>query len=128
MRKVDYGMLELAGATIIDEPAYQLLSLSDIYISTVSSTIRWAIACGVPVINFDFYRYRYEDFEAVDGVLYATTEVLFLLFLDALLKQPDFYKKIKDQQQLSAPYWGALDGRCCERIDNIIQQVLHSAF
>jgi hypothetical protein len=126
MTKSDYGELELAGATIIDEPAYQLLPLCDIYLATVSSTIRWAIACGVPVINYDFYRYRYDDFESVDGVLYATTEEVFELLLNALLEQIDFLQRIKAQQQLSAPGWGLLDGKCCERINQEIQQQLNS--
>lgn len=124
MTKSDYGALELAGATIIDEPAYQLLPLCDIYLATVSSTIRWAIACGVPVINYDFYRYRYDDFESVDGVLYAATEEVFELLLNALLEQIDFLHRIKAQQQLSAFRWGLLDGKCCERINEEIQQRL----
>lgn len=126
MSKVDYGMLELAGATIIDEPAYQLLPLCDIYLATVSSTIRWAIACGVPVINYDFYRYHYDDFESVDGVLYAATEEVFQLLLKALLEQTDFLETIRTQQQLSAVQWGQLDGKCCERINEEIQQRLTS--
>jgi hypothetical protein len=126
MSKVDYDMLELAGATIIDEPAYQLLPLCDIYLATVSSTIRWAIACGVPVINYDFYRYRYDDFEAVDGVLYAASEEVFHLFLEALLKQTAFFEAIRRQQKLSAIQWGQLDGQCCERINNVIQKRLTS--
>ena len=126
MTKSDYGALELAGATIIDEPAYQLLPLCDIYLATVSSTIRWAIACGVPVINYDFYRYRYDHFESVDGVLYAATEEVFDLLLNALLEQVDFLQRIKEQQQLSSFRWGLLDGKCCERINEEIQQRLNS--
>lgn len=126
MSKSDYGGLELAGATIIDEPAYQLLPLCDIYMATVSSTIRWAIACGVPVINYDFYRYRYNDFEAVDGVLYAASEEVFHVMLQALLTQPAFFEAIRNRQQLSSAQWGQLDGQCCERINEKIQKQLNT--
>jgi len=125
MKRSDYTLLELAGATLIDEPIYQLIPLCDIFLATVSSTIRWAIASGVPVINYDIYRFHYDDFESVDGVLYATTEVVFLLLLEALLKQATFFVTVREQQQRSAIKWGHLDGKSCERIkDNIMQQLI----
>ena len=47
----------------------ELVPLCDLYVASVSSTIRWAIACGKPVVNYDVYRYRYTDFISLDGVL-----------------------------------------------------------
>ena len=39
-----------------------LVAISDMYVASVSSTIRWAILAGIPVINYDVYQYGYEDF------------------------------------------------------------------
>ena len=47
----------------------ELVPLCDVFVASISSTIRWAIACGKPVVNYDVYRYRYTDFIGVEGVL-----------------------------------------------------------
>lgn len=36
-----------------------MVPLCDLYVAAVSATIRWAIACGKPVVNYDVYQYGY---------------------------------------------------------------------
>ena len=61
--------IETANVRIAARRTSELVPLCDLYVASVSSTIRWAIACGKPVINYDVYRYRYTDFLNLEGVL-----------------------------------------------------------
>lgn len=124
MKTFDFKVFEDIGAIIIEEPAYMVLPLVDLYIATVSSTIRWAISCGVPVLNFDFYRYRYSDFMNLDGVIYADTEMNFLVSFRALIEQDDYYVAVKEFQKNISSQWGVMDGECCLRILKYIQGVV----
>jgi hypothetical protein len=123
MKASDFKILEESGAIILEEPAYLLMPLIDVFIATVSSTIRWAISCGVPVINFDFYRYKYSDFMDLDGVLYADSQEDFLAIFSTLISRDEYFHLIKKSQERSSVNWGRLDGDCCFRIHNYIQNV-----
>ncbi len=45
------------------EDTATLVALSDAYIASSSSTMRWSLALGVPTINYDAYNYNYGDFK-----------------------------------------------------------------
>ena len=63
----------------------EMVPASDIYVASISSTIRWAITCGKPVVNYDVYRYRYTDFLAVPGVLATEEQAEFRAVLQRLV-------------------------------------------
>jgi hypothetical protein len=90
-----------------------LVPLCDLYVASVSSTIRWAIACGIPVINYDVYRYRYRDYAGVDGVLHTEDKTQFRAWL---ARDAAFFEELRAKQQIHAPLWGALDGKSGERV------------
>ena len=50
-----------------------LIPICDLYNTSVSSTIRWALACGKPTLNFDVFRYHYRDFDAEAAVATVST-------------------------------------------------------
>jgi hypothetical protein len=116
MNRSDYKAFEDIGVTILSDPAYMLLPLVDIFIASVSSTIRWAIACGVPTINFDFYLYKYDDFMNQDGVLYADNKNSFNDIMNKLISDAEYYTCIRKKQSISSLKWGKLDDMCCVRI------------
>ena len=89
-----------------------LVPLSDLYVASVSSTIRWAIACGIPVINYDVYRYRYKDYVDVSGVANTEDKQQFRTWL----AQPSLFEVLRAKQQANAPLWGTLDGKSGERM------------
>ncbi len=57
------------GIAIVSDDTAGLVPLCDLYLASISATIRWAIACGRPVVNYDVYGYRYLDYADVPGVL-----------------------------------------------------------
>ena len=60
---------EQAGCRVVMHPTEQLVPLADVYVASISATIRWALALGIPVINYDCYRYRYDDYKDAPGML-----------------------------------------------------------
>jgi hypothetical protein len=96
-----------------------LVPLADLYVASVSSTIRWAIACGIPVVNYDVYRYRYRDYVDVDGVLNTEDKAQ---FRDWLARDAVFFDEIRARQAKNAPRWGTLDGKSHERILALISE------
>ena len=57
--------------TMIDTA--RLVALSDLYLAFGSATIRWAISCGVPALNYDVFHYDYDDYKTVGGVVISNS-------------------------------------------------------
>jgi hypothetical protein len=57
MPKPDVDMLRSLGAEISTSHTATLVPQSDLFVASVSSTIRWALAMGKPVLNYEVFRY-----------------------------------------------------------------------
>jgi hypothetical protein len=112
--------IERESVRIATRRTSELVPLCDLYVASVSSTIRWAIACGKPVINYDVYRYRYTDFMNIDGVLIIEEYDEFKGWLRRLTEKPAELEALRQKQMQAAPRWGFLDGRCSERIVKVL--------
>jgi len=106
------------------EPTAELIPLSNVYVAAASSTIRWAIACGTPVINYDTFRYRYDDFKAVAGVMPVESLDEFRKLLDAFLDDPAFAGRLVATQRSAMGYWGELDGKTDERLAALLLEAV----
>lgn len=117
--------LERYGARISTLTTPELVPLCDIFVAAISSTIRWAIACGVPVVNYDIYRYRYsDDFAKVEGVLTVEEQSDFLAALVRLAHDKEFYRNVQAKQRAVARQWGFVDGTCSARMLALVQELL----
>jgi len=58
---------------ISDVPLMNTLVIADVFVASHSSTIRWAIGLGIPVINIDFWNLNYTDFMTLSGYQTVTT-------------------------------------------------------
>ena len=112
------------GVKITRQPTAAVVPLCDLYVTSVSSTIRWAIACAKPVVNYDVYRYHYEGFMHVPGVLYTEEQAGFQALLQRLTTDPAFLQHTADAQAQAAPDWGFLDGRSGMRMLELIDALL----
>lgn len=115
----------LAGGTIhfARRDTAQLIPLCDLFVASVSSTIRWAIACGIPVVNYDLYRFRYGDFYRIPGVLLVETPDAFMRILQQLDAEPDYFESVRAAQKGASRDWGALDGHAGDRIGALIERL-----
>jgi len=87
-----------------------LIPLCDLYVASVSATIRWAISCAKPVINYDVYQYGYKDFEALRGVSLVNTRAEFCERLLHVTRNEGERAALAAAQKVAAPRWGRLDG------------------
>jgi hypothetical protein len=120
--------LERYGARVAKLNTAELIPLCDFFVASVSSTIRWAIACGIPVVNYDVYRYRYHtDFIGAEGVLTCEEQDEFKSLLKRMASDPEFAAEVRRKQMKVAGRWGWLDGRSGERLVQLVKRYLPAA-
>jgi hypothetical protein len=110
------------GVTISYEDTATLIPLCDLYVASVSATIRWAIACGKPVVNYDVYQYGFKDYQKVRGVRRVETREEFKRVLQVMTTDEAERAALAAQQERDAPRWGQLDGRAGERLLALLRQ------
>lgn len=106
---------------ILSDTVLELIPLCECYVASASATIRWSIACGIPVINYDVYRYEYKDFSSAKGVLTTTSKGDFSDALIKIVKGGDFRAKMTDAQAEAAVEWGMLDEGFDDRLLQLLQ-------
>ena len=108
---------------VTDIDTLELVPVCDLFVACVSSTLRWAIACGIPAVNYDCYDYGYTDFDSAKGVSTVKKYVDFELVLQRLTEDAGAYAEAKRNQEECASELGLHDGRSTERILNLIQEL-----
>ena len=106
-----------AGGMVTQEPVAELLPLADLYVCAVSSTIKWALACAIPVLCYEAYRYD-TDMPALGRVGLARDAASFGAALSKLSVGEDL-RRATLHASTGAAEWGPLDGRSLERIVSV---------
>jgi hypothetical protein len=115
--------LEGPTVRIAEAPVIDLIPLCDLFVASVSATIRWAIACGKPVLNYDVYRYRYDDYRGVEGVVNLEDRDAFAHEARRMLSEPEHLADLARRQVAAAPDWGRLDGQAGTRILALFEEM-----
>ena len=102
--------IKKAGFIIASEPTIELVPLAYLYIASASATIRWAVAAGVPVVNYDVYRLDYGDYESLEAVRLVRSKDEFNATLRSLLLVRENYQNLRQLQLEESSLWGNLDG------------------
>lgn len=102
----------------------RLVAACDVYVASVSATIRWAIASGVPVVNYDVYRFGYDDYDDVAAVLTVDTLADFRDSLGRLTADDAWYADLAAAQRQESHQWGLSDGRCGERLLELFESLI----
>ncbi|MCS7015069.1 MAG: hypothetical protein NZM42_02980 [Gemmatales bacterium] len=127
MNRLEFEFLQEGGwwgMALAPPDTARMISLCDIYIASVSSTIRWAIACGKPVINYDVYRFRFPDFRPARGVVTVESKEDFRRVLRRLTSDPEYYEALRRAQAESQAYWGMIDGKSTPRLLTTIEELI----
>lgn len=111
----DGAAISAMGVNISDDYVLRLIPLHDIYVSYFSSTIRWAVAAGKPVINYDAYKLALDVYDAAPGVI-TTPSVARVLGLAAELGADEVFAELASRQVAVAERWGMLDAPSMPRI------------
>ncbi|GEM_PF-4647253 len=115
----DLARLEASGCHVYKGGAMEVVALADLFVACVSTTIKWALACGVPVINFDCYRYYYPDYSQVPGVHECTSVEEFRCLLQQCCDKR-YLEHQKHKARLGAQRFGHLDGNAEQRMVSTI--------
>ena len=97
--------------TLSRRDTVSLIPLCDLYVASASATIRWALSCAKPVINFDVFQLDLRDYDHLKGVVLAKTREDFRRALVVLTGDPAEFARIKAIQEGEAPRWGFRDGQ-----------------
>ena len=108
-------------------PTAELIPLCDLYVASISATIRWAIACGIPVINYDTYRYRYADYESAAGVVGVEDVAEFRSLMARFVDDEKFAADLKERQRSVMNYWGQLDDGTGRRLSALVLDAVAGA-
>jgi hypothetical protein len=122
---VDLEILRSHGVEMSTSHTAALIPQCDLFVACVSSTIRWALAMGKPVLNYDVFRYAYRDFDDVPAVLTVDTKVSFADALERLTSGG--LDQLTAAAQRDANRWGEIDGRSGERILQLLDSLRASA-
>jgi hypothetical protein len=123
---VDAATRDMVAREMIHPSTDSILSLiprHDVMISYYSSTIRWAIAAGKPVVNFDAYGIGLPTFDGAPGVLKTRTFAEFRVVVERLVGDPAFREEVAARQAGVARDWGVLDGGCTQRVLDVVDEV-----
>ena len=116
--------IESYGLKISPLPTMEVIGLCDLFVASISSTIQWAIACGIPVLNYDVYRYRYTDYQGLGGVITTEEQDEFLKYLDLMTSNDTFRSRMISAQRESSKKWGNLDGKSGDRLQDLFLSVM----
>ena len=108
------------GIPVCSQSIEMVLPCADLYVASISTTIRMALACGIPVINYDCYRYDYADFQSATAVEHVNTLPDFKQALTRL-SQPSLLKAARSTAEEEANLWGCVDGKFATRLVAILE-------
>lgn len=101
---------------VLDEAIETLVPLADIYIAVASATIRLAVSCGIPVINYDAYAYNYDDYNNLGGVIEVKTKTAFSTAVETLSNDETEFTRASAAQITAASELCELDGQAASRM------------
>lgn len=108
------------GIPVYSQAIETVLPCADLYVASISTTIRMALACGIPVINYDCYRYDYADFQSASAVEHVNTLPDFQQAL-VRLSQPSLLAAARSMAEDDAKLWGCVDGQFAARLAAILE-------
>jgi hypothetical protein len=114
---------ETVGCHIFTGPTEELVPLADVFVASISATIRWALALGIPVINYDCYRYRYDDYRGAQGMVLVEDQRVFASALREICLDPAAHRRLCGKQNLDRGNWGCIDGQFSTRFLALLRGV-----
>jgi len=107
-------------------PTADVIPLCDVFVASISATIRWAIAAGKPVLNHDLYQYGYDDYRSAPGVVHVTTRDEFRREVSRITTDAGYREEVRLAQAAVAADWGILDGGSGERLLALFSELIIS--
>ena len=120
----DRAAIAAMGVTLADRYVLELIPLHDVYVSYYSSTIRWAVASGKPVLNYDAYKLGLDVYDAAPGVVTVTTANELIARAREVTASESAFVALASEQVRVAPDWGMMDTPAMPRILNELDRLI----
>lgn len=117
------AFIEDLGAIIIQDPIEYFIPLCDIFVACISATIRMAVACKLPVVNYDVFHYKYQDYEKIESVKTVFSKEDFQNEVNNLLKKPAYYQSFQAYYKQVGDFYGKLDGKNHQRLLTVLHEL-----
>jgi hypothetical protein len=112
-----YRFLEAdRGLPVATEPLARLLPAAGLFVSTLSTTLKWAVLCGVPAVGMNFLGQPEDSFAGLAGVRLLADPELLGPELQGLAGDPGLRQRLAAEQRHQAERLSPFDGRCTERV------------
>lgn len=108
---------------IAKEPLVDVLPAGDCFVATFSSTIRWAILCGIPAVVMDFWGFGYRTYEDFGGVLQVQDTHALGPVVARVISDQAYRNALAAAQRESAGRIGVFDGQARQRLSALIPGV-----
>lgn len=108
------------GLRIAEERLADILPACDLFVSNLSSTLEWAVLCGIPAVAVNFANVDQYHFGGLQGVEVARDPDDFAVRLDRMLSDERHYGEAVQGQVQRRADLSPFDGRCGQRIMSAI--------
>lgn len=116
--------IEKYGGILARRRIYELLPLCALFVSTYSSIVAQAIACGKPTIVIDFCDLEFPFYAQESGVFILHERKRLAPTIERLLTDNSYYEKMSQAQRNRGPKWALLDGRNTQRIIDLLYKLI----
>lgn len=123
INKYEY-LEEKFNCRIAKEKLDEIIVASWLFVAGYSSTIRWAVLCGIPAMVVDFNAMGYDLFDHWDGVIKVNSYQEFSAALERVLGDEKYYQELGFQQQRISEKLTIFDGNAHKRIIHFIENCL----
>lgn len=101
--------IEQYGVKIINEDIANLIPLCDLFVANASATIRMALACGKPVLDYDMQNFCYPNYEHLALVTTVYNKKEFHKQFEEITQNNFFEKRIKEMGVTENNYFGKMN-------------------
>ena len=104
----------------------EVMPLCDIFVASISATIRMAIACKKIVLNYDVFQWNYTEYQAVDTVITVDNSIDFAEKFTLLTSNKVYLDENIEKYQKYKDFFGKIDGKSGERIITLLDELTHT--
>jgi hypothetical protein len=123
-RLEDYAFLEGRArvAVVKDADVQRLIAASDVFVSSSSSTLLYAMMFGKPIVTINFHGVQHFDYFAnLGGTLHVSRAEEFASALAAALRDDETRTRLWQEQQALLARFSRFDGLATERLVSLIE-------
>jgi hypothetical protein len=123
MRSADAAMVR-ERVNVTSANIVELVPHVDVLVTSVSSIIRFAIACRKPVINYDVYGFKNPEYIGAPGVINIDRAIDFASAIERIVSDEQYYTQLTASQLQNGADWGSLDGMAAERLMALVKDLV----